>query len=87
MFSVSLLDLRYQNKNISSHLVKQPSFAAAATFSAKMAQEHIPSLGKSDLYGFSTSPSTQKTFNRKLQIEFSSPKNDDIERLADDAKS
>ena len=52
-----------------------------------MAQEHIPSLGKSDLYGFSTSPSTQKTFNRKLQIEFSSPKNDDIERLADDAKS
>ena len=37
-------------KTNSSHLVKQPSFAAAATFSAKMALKHIHSLGKSNLY-------------------------------------
>ena len=50
MFSGSFLDLRYQNKNKPSHLVKQPNFAAAATFSAKTAQKHILSLGKSDHY-------------------------------------
>ena len=41
-----------------SHLGKQPSFVAAATLTAKMAQDmdsmpkSILSLGKSDLYGF-----------------------------------
>ena len=34
-FIVSLLDLRYQTKTNSSHIVKQPRFAAADTFSAK----------------------------------------------------
>ena len=38
-------------KTNSSHLVKQPSFAAAAaTFTAKLAQKHIIFLGMSDLY-------------------------------------
>ena len=41
-----------KTKTNSSHVVKQPSFAAASTFSAKMAQKHILSLGKSNLYGF-----------------------------------
>ena len=39
-------------KSNSSHLVKQPSFAAAVTFSAKTDPKHIIFLGKSDLYGF-----------------------------------
>ena len=38
-------------KSFSSLLVEYLSFAAAATFSAKTAQRHILSLGKSDLYG------------------------------------
>ena len=50
-FIVSLLDLRYQTKTNSSHIVKQPRFAAADTFSAKTTQKHILSLGKSDLNG------------------------------------
>ena len=49
-FSGSLLDLRYQNKNKFKPTWKQPSFAAAANFSAKTAQKHILSLSKSNLY-------------------------------------
>ena len=52
-FSGSLPDSRYKKKKKnSSHLVKHPSFPTAATFSAKVAKEHILSVGKSDLYDY-----------------------------------
>ena len=58
-------------KTKSNHLVIQPSFAATATFSAKIAQNHILSLGgKTDLYGYHLLPKSFKDTWVALKVSF-----------------